>query len=116
DEPEPVGRGDAVHDDGAELVVPVVLAGQGGRQARRRRLWSGTCGGGRAAEGEAREAHVVDLAARLQQLEDMIREAKSMPLSSSALLNREEILELGARMRGALPEGITRARGGVRDG
>ena len=36
----------------------------------------------------------MDLAARLQQLEDMIREAKSMPLSSSALLNREEILEL----------------------
>ena len=46
----------------------------------------------------------MDLAARLQQMEDMIREAKSMPLSSSALLNREEILELVAQMREALPE------------
>ena len=35
----------------------------------------------------------MDLAARIQQLEDMVKEAKSMPLSSSALLNREELLE-----------------------
>jgi hypothetical protein len=57
----------------------------------------------------------VDLAARLQQMEDMIREAKSMPLSSSALLNREEILELVAQMREALPEEIKQARWVVKD-
>jgi vacuolar-type H+-ATPase subunit H len=57
----------------------------------------------------------VDLAARLQQLEDMIREAKSMPLSSSALLNREEILELVAEMREVLPEEIKQARWVVKD-
>jgi vacuolar-type H+-ATPase subunit H len=57
----------------------------------------------------------VDLAARLQQLEDMIREAKSMPLSSSALLNREEILELVAQMREVLPEEIKQARWVVKD-
>ncbi len=34
----------------------------------------------------------MDLAAGLQQLEDMVTQAKSMPLSSSALLNRDEVL------------------------
>lgn len=57
----------------------------------------------------------MDLAARLQQLEDMIKEAKSMPLSSSALLNREEILELVAQMREVLPEEIKQARWVVKD-
>lgn len=57
----------------------------------------------------------MDLAARLQQLEDMIREAKSMPLSSSALLNREEILELVSQMREVLPEEIKQARWVVKD-
>ncbi len=71
--------------------------------------------GGRPAGGEAREARVVDLAARLQQLEDMIREAKSMPLSSSALLNREEVLELVAELKEALPEEIKQARWVVKD-
>ena len=57
----------------------------------------------------------MDLAARLQQMEDMIREAKSMPLSSSALLNREEMLELVAQMREVLPEEIKQARWVVKD-
>jgi vacuolar-type H+-ATPase subunit H len=57
----------------------------------------------------------VDLAARLQQLEDMVKEAKSMPLSSSALLNRDEVLELVAEMKEALPEEIKQARWVVKD-
>jgi vacuolar-type H+-ATPase subunit H len=57
----------------------------------------------------------VDLAARLQQLEDMIREAKSMPLSSSALLNRDEVLELVAQMKEALPEEVKQARWVVKE-
>jgi hypothetical protein len=57
----------------------------------------------------------VDLAARLQQIEDMIKEAKSMPLSSSALLNREEMLELVVQMREVLPEEIKQARWVVKD-
>ena len=57
----------------------------------------------------------MDLAARLQQIEDMIKEAKSMPLSSSALLNREEMLELVAQMREVLPEEIKQARWVVKD-
>jgi hypothetical protein len=57
----------------------------------------------------------MDLAAQLQQLEDLVREAKSMPLSSSALLNREEVLELIQGMKGALPEEIKQARWVVKD-
>ena len=57
----------------------------------------------------------MDIAARIQQLEDMVREAKSMPLSSSVLVNREELLELIAAMREALPEEIKQARWVVRD-
>lgn len=57
----------------------------------------------------------MDLAARLEQLEELIQEAKSMPLSSSVLVNREEVLEKIAEMKEALPEEIKRARWIVRD-
>jgi vacuolar-type H+-ATPase subunit H len=52
----------------------------------------------------------MDLASGLQQLEDLVTQAKSMPLSSSALLNRDEVLELLASMRESLPEEIKQAR------
>jgi vacuolar-type H+-ATPase subunit H len=52
----------------------------------------------------------MDLTARLQQLEDLVREAKSMPLSSSALVNRDEVLELIQEMKETLPEEIKQAR------
>ena len=51
----------------------------------------------------------MDLAARLQQLEDLIREAKSMPLSSSALLNRDEVLELTPMKRWGTPDDVAAA-------
>src|SRR5919108_166612 len=57
----------------------------------------------------------MDIGTRIQQLEEMIREAKSMPLSASALLNREELLELVASMKEALPEEIKQARWVVKD-
>src|SRR5919204_4387736 len=57
----------------------------------------------------------MDIAGRLEQLEELVREAKSMPLSSSVLINREEVLELIAEMREVLPEEIKRARWIVRD-
>jgi len=57
----------------------------------------------------------VDLSARLQQFEDMVRDAKSMPLSSSALLNRDEVLELIERMKEAIPEEVKQARWVVKD-
>jgi chromosome segregation ATPase len=57
----------------------------------------------------------VDIAARIQQLEELITQAKSMPLSASVLVNREEVLELVQGMRDALPEEIKQARWVVKD-
>lgn len=57
----------------------------------------------------------MDFAGRLAQLEEVIREAKSMPLSSSALVNREEVLDLLTDMQEGLPEEIKQARWIVRD-
>lgn len=57
----------------------------------------------------------MDIGGRLEQLEELVREAKSMPLSSSVLVNREEVLEMIAEMREMLPEEIKRARWIVRD-
>jgi cell division septum initiation protein DivIVA len=56
-----------------------------------------------------------DLAARLAELEEMVREAKSMPLSSSALLNRDELIEMLQKMQEELPEEIKQARWVVKD-
>ena len=57
----------------------------------------------------------MDITARLQQIEDLIQEAKSMPLSSSVLVNREEILEILEAARNDLPEEIKQARWIVKD-
>jgi hypothetical protein len=57
----------------------------------------------------------MDITSRIQQLEELIMVAKSMPLSSSVLVNREEVLELIQEMRASLPEEIKQARWVVKD-
>jgi hypothetical protein len=57
----------------------------------------------------------MDMASRIQQLEELITEAKSMPLSTSVLINREEALELIQEMRASLPEEVKQARWVVKD-
>ena len=57
----------------------------------------------------------MDLAGRLQQLEQLVLEAKSMPLSSSVLVNREEVLQMLTDMQESLPEEIKQARWIVKD-
>jgi F0F1-type ATP synthase membrane subunit b/b' len=57
----------------------------------------------------------MDITARLNQLDEMVREAKAMPLSSSVLVNRDEVLELIAEMQEALPDEIKQARWIVKD-
>jgi F0F1-type ATP synthase membrane subunit b/b' len=57
----------------------------------------------------------MDLSARLEQLEELIHDAKSMPLSSSVLVNREDVVGMIAEMKEALPEEVKRARWIVRD-
>ena len=57
----------------------------------------------------------MDITARLQQLEELVQEAKSMPLSASVLVNKEEILELLEAAIAELPEEIKQARWVVKD-
>ena len=57
----------------------------------------------------------MDLAGRLAELEEIVRDAKSMPLSSSVLISRDEVLELLHEMQEALPEEIKQARWIVKD-
>jgi len=57
----------------------------------------------------------MDLATRLQQLEELVREAKSMPLSSSVLVSRDEVLQMLQEMQESLPEEIKQARWIVKD-
>jgi F0F1-type ATP synthase membrane subunit b/b' len=57
----------------------------------------------------------MDLAGRLQQLEELVLEAKSMPLSSSVLVNKDEVLEMLSEMQESLPEEIKQARWIVKD-
>jgi vacuolar-type H+-ATPase subunit H len=57
----------------------------------------------------------VDISARLQQIEELVRTAKSMPLSSSVLVNQQEILEILEQAQADLPEEIKQARWVVKD-
>ncbi len=57
----------------------------------------------------------MDITARLAQLDEMVREAKAMPLSSSVLVNRDEVLDLIGEMQEALPSEIKQARWIVKD-
>jgi cell division septum initiation protein DivIVA len=57
----------------------------------------------------------MDLAGYLQRLEEIVREAKSMPLSSSVLVNKDEMLEMLQEMQESLPEEIKQARWIVKD-
>src|SRR5205823_1654460 len=102
--------------DGRPVVVlRLVLADQGRGRPRRRRVRAASRLRARPAAGAAGESRVVDITARLQQLEEMVREAKSMPLSASVLVNREELLEVIADMKASLPEEIKQARWVVKD-
>lgn len=57
----------------------------------------------------------VDVAARLEELEQLVAEAKAVPLSASVMVNRGEIEEIVAEVRDALPEELTQARWLVRE-
>jgi hypothetical protein len=57
----------------------------------------------------------VDIVGRLQQLETMVREARSVPLSTSAIVGRDEVLEIIEAARNDLPEEIKQARWVVKD-
>lgn len=51
----------------------------------------------------------------VKQIEDLIRSARTMPLSSSALVDRKEVLDLVELLKRSIPEEIARARAVIRD-
>jgi cell division septum initiation protein DivIVA len=52
----------------------------------------------------------LDVEARLQELEQLVADAKAVPLSASVMVNRAEIEEILADLRDALPDELTEAR------
>jgi hypothetical protein len=73
-------------------------------------FYDGDLEGEPVAVTSMRERDVGDVASVLDELYDVIEHAKSMPLSASALIARDEVLELVDRARAALPAEIQRAR------
>ena len=69
----------------------------------------------RAARPGRGRGELMDIAGRLQRLQELVEDAKSMPLSSSVLISRDEVLELLREMQEDLPEEIKQARWIVKD-
>jgi hypothetical protein len=57
----------------------------------------------------------MDLIEQIEELQVLVEEAKAVPLSSSAVVNREELLELLAQLKEAVPDEIRQARWMSRD-
>lgn len=57
----------------------------------------------------------MDLIERIEELQVLIEEAKAVPLSSSAVVNREEVIDLLAQLKEAVPDEIRQARWMSRD-
>ncbi len=57
----------------------------------------------------------MDLIERLDELQVLVEEAKAVPLSSSAVINRTEFLELLAQLKETVPEEVREARWMSRD-
>ncbi len=57
----------------------------------------------------------MDLIERIDELQLLVEEAKSVPLSSSAVINRDEFLELLAQLKEEVPDEIRQARWMARD-
>lgn len=66
-------------------------------------------------EGPAAPASAMDLEAKLHQLEQIVADAKPVPLSSSVMVNRAEIEGIVADLRAAMPEELRQARWVVKE-
>src|ERR671918_2392399 len=57
----------------------------------------------------------MDLIERIDELQVLVEEARAVPLSSSAVINRDEFLELLAQLKEAVPDEIRQARWMAKD-
>jgi len=69
----------------------------------------------RLSEDQERKSEDMDLIERIEELQVLVEEAKAVPLSSSAVINREEFLELLAQLKQEVPDEIRQARWMSRD-
>jgi cell division septum initiation protein DivIVA len=64
---------------------------------------------------EQQEGELMDLIERIDELQVLVEEAKSVPLSSSVVINRDEFLELLAQLKEEVPDEVRQARWMSRD-
>lgn len=57
----------------------------------------------------------MDLIERIEELQVLVEEAKSVPFSSSAVIDRDEFLELLAQLKQEVPDEVRQARWMARD-
>lgn len=57
----------------------------------------------------------MDLIERIEELQVLVEEAKAVPLSSSAVINREEFLDLLGQLKDEVPDEIRQARWMAKD-
>ena len=57
----------------------------------------------------------MDVIERIDELQVLVEEAKAVPLSSSAVVNRDELLELLAQLKEVVPDEVRQARWMARD-
>jgi cell division septum initiation protein DivIVA len=57
----------------------------------------------------------MDIVERLEELQVLVEEAKSVPFSSSAVIDQNEFLELIAQLKQAVPDEVRQARWMARD-
>ena len=57
----------------------------------------------------------MDVLERLEDLAEMVEDAKAMPLSASCLVNRNEVLDIIEEIREMLPDALNRADSVLRD-
>lgn len=57
----------------------------------------------------------MDLIERIDELQILLEEAKSVPLSSSVVINKEEFLDVLAQLKAEVPEEVRQARWMARD-
>lgn len=64
---------------------------------------------------DATDGGDMDMIERIDELQRLIEDAKAVPLSSSAMVNRDEVLELIAGIKQGIPDDIRQARWMMRD-
>jgi regulator of protease activity HflC (stomatin/prohibitin superfamily) len=62
-----------------------------------------------------KKAKPMDLIERIEDLRVLVEGAKAVPLSASAVINRDEFLELLAQLKQGIPDEVRRARWMLRD-